>query len=407
MNTVRSTGAPGLRKLLIFDVISESGGFMAASGLLRLSQPAITNALMTLETELGVRLLDRSAKGSSLTPAGRILFRRTSRLFAQIESACAAANGSANSAATRRLAQRISTSQARSLIAFANAGDVKSAALALGVSPVAVHRAVRQLEQALETPLVRKTFAGLTPSRAGAELARRLSVAMQEIESGLEELRAFSGRPEARLTVGNLVLAPIRPLVAASGRIAMRRPGSTFDIREGSFDDLMRLLRSGALDMIFGALRDQDPGDDVTNEGFFPDPYVIVCREGHPLTRRARLSPRDLSPYDWVFPSRGLPRRTALERMLAAWRLTSRELIETTSLGAIIELLRTTDRLSLLSRVFMAAGGAERLTTLTLAVPQPPRVVGLTTRRDWLPTDSQIEFIATLREACRSILPAA
>jgi DNA-binding transcriptional LysR family regulator len=359
--------------------------------------------LLSLEQEIGVRLVDRGAKGSSLNEAGRILHRRTSRLFAQIETACAAAMAYSHHGPSRRIVQKITTPQVRSLVAVLETGNIGNAALALGVSHVAVHRAVRQLEQALEMPLFRKNYSGLEPSRAGAELARRLSVAMQEIVAGIEELRTLAGRLEARLTIGNLVLAPMKPLVVSGDRVLQRRPGSALDIREGSFDELMRLLRSGVLDMIFGALRNPSPWDDVASEGFFEDPYVIVCREGHPLTRRTRLVPRDLAPYDWVLPSPGLPRRAALERMMSDWGLKSRGRIETTSLSAIIALLGATDRLSLLSKVFMAAGGADRLTLLDLAPPQPPRIVGLTMRRDWLPTECQTDLIETLRGACRSI----
>ena len=397
------TPLPGLRKLQIFTAVADTGGLAAAYAPLRLSQPAITNALQSLEREIGVRLVDRGVKGSSLNEAGRTLHRRTSRLFAQIETACAAAMAYPPQGASRRVVQRITTSQVRSLVAVLETGSIPSAALALGVSQVAVHRALRQLEQALETSLFRKNYGGIEPSRAGAELARRLSVAMREVVSGIEELRALSGRLEARLTIGNLVLAPMRPLVVSGDCVLRRRPGSAFDIREGSFDELMRLLRSGVLDMIFGALRNLSLWDDVASEGFFEDPYVIVCREGHPLTRRARLTPRDLEPYDWVLPSPGLPRRAVLDRMMSDWGLKSRGRIETTSLSAIIALMTATDRLSLLSKVFLTAGGADRLTLLDLAPPQPPRMVGLTTRRDWLPTECQTDFVETLRGACSSI----
>jgi LysR family transcriptional regulator, regulator for genes of the gallate degradation pathway len=394
---------PGLRKLRIFDAVATAGGLNAASLPLGLSQPAITSALRTLEGEIGVRLLDRGARGSSLSQAGQMLHRRTTRLFAQIEAACSANMPPSHSAAVKRVVQKIASPHVRSLIAMSEAGGVKGAAQALGISQVAIHRSLRQFEQALETPLVRKNLNGLELSRAGSELARRLSVATQEIVSGLEEARALTGRLEARLTIGNLVLAPMRLLAVSGDRVLARRPGSGFEIREGSFEDLTRLLRNGALDMIFGALREPTPYADVATEGFFDDPYVIVCRDGHPLSRRARVQPRDLAPYDWVLPSAGLPRRAVLERIMSDWALRSRARIETTSLSAIIALLAASDRLSLLSKVFMAAGGADHLTALNLRAPQPRRVVGLTTRRDWLATEFQNEFIANLRSACQGI----
>lgn len=54
-----------------FVVVAETGSFNEAATRLHLSQPGISKRLAALETRLGSRLLDRLARGVTLTEAGR------------------------------------------------------------------------------------------------------------------------------------------------------------------------------------------------------------------------------------------------------------------------------------------------------------------------------------------------
>ena len=121
----------------------------------------------------------------------------------------------------------------------------------------------------------------------------------------------------------------------------------------------------------------------------------IVCRKDHPLARQKRLTVADLKPYNWVFPTRGLPRRATLESVVTAWDLSRQVQIETNSLGTLIADLVASDHISLLPRAY--DDHSDVLAMLPIPVPHPRRVVGLTMRRGWLPTDFQADFIALMK----------
>jgi hypothetical protein len=121
-------------------------------------------------------------------------------------------------------------------------------------------------------------------------------------------------------------------------------------IQEAGYDELVVALRSGAIDVIFGALRSPPPFADLREESLFEDPYGIVCRRDHPLTRRSRPKIADLKRYSWVLPTPALPRRAVLEKLIATWSLSREVQIETNSLGALIADLAASDHLSLLPR---------------------------------------------------------
>jgi len=70
-----------LHHLRLFTAVVQHGGFTKAAGRLNLSQPAISKSLTELERQLGLELIDRTARTVRLTDAGETLYARSSELF--------------------------------------------------------------------------------------------------------------------------------------------------------------------------------------------------------------------------------------------------------------------------------------------------------------------------------------
>lgn len=77
-----------LRHLRYFRAVAELLNFSRAAEKLRVAQPALSRQIRALEEELGVRLFDRD-RGVQMTDAGRIFFRQTVKILAQVEVAVA------------------------------------------------------------------------------------------------------------------------------------------------------------------------------------------------------------------------------------------------------------------------------------------------------------------------------
>lgn len=67
--------------------IARTGSFSRAAAELGQSQPTLSNNIAQLERRLGVRVLDRSKRGSTLTPHGEILVRRAFGLKSMLDDA--------------------------------------------------------------------------------------------------------------------------------------------------------------------------------------------------------------------------------------------------------------------------------------------------------------------------------
>lgn len=77
-----------LRHLRYFIAVAEEGSFLSAAQCrLNTSQPSLSRQIRDLESEVGVRLLDRQARGVTLTPAGRVFLDHARLAISQVEAA--------------------------------------------------------------------------------------------------------------------------------------------------------------------------------------------------------------------------------------------------------------------------------------------------------------------------------
>ena len=76
-----------LTELQVFQAVAAERSFSRAAARLHRTQPAVSQAIRRLETELDERLFDRSSKGGRLTEAGTILLDYAERLMRLQEEA--------------------------------------------------------------------------------------------------------------------------------------------------------------------------------------------------------------------------------------------------------------------------------------------------------------------------------
>src|SRR3954467_4034546 len=74
-----------IAELRAFCAAADLGSLGRAAGLMGVSQPALSKRLRTLEALAGARLLERSPRGVTLTPAGTRLYVEARKLLAQAE----------------------------------------------------------------------------------------------------------------------------------------------------------------------------------------------------------------------------------------------------------------------------------------------------------------------------------
>jgi DNA-binding transcriptional LysR family regulator len=80
-----------LARMRVFQAVADERSFSRAARALFLSQPAVTQHIRALESELGVPLFDRLGRRIALTPAGNSLAQHVPQILGMVQAAEAAA----------------------------------------------------------------------------------------------------------------------------------------------------------------------------------------------------------------------------------------------------------------------------------------------------------------------------
>ena len=75
-----------VRQMMLFAAVADAGSVSKAARMLTISAPPIITQLNELETRVGVKLLNRTKRGITLTPAGRCMLPSIRRMVSQVEA---------------------------------------------------------------------------------------------------------------------------------------------------------------------------------------------------------------------------------------------------------------------------------------------------------------------------------
>jgi DNA-binding transcriptional LysR family regulator len=396
---------PSLRQVRIFAAVAASQSITGAARAINLSQPGVTQAVRALERRLDVALFDRRGSGCYLTAAGSILLPRIARFVERLRIAVSEAGGAPNGGAAGLdvVINRITGPQIRGLIAVSENSSFSSAARSLQISEPSLHRAAKSLERELRRRLYQRTGQGTTVTPQGAQIARRFQVALRELGYGIEELQAARGNVVTRIVIGNVPHSGTQVLSSAVNEFLKAYPTATVQIVDDHYETLLDHLRAGKVDLLFGVLRLPAWAHDIVEETLFKNPYVVVGRAGHPLSRLGKLQLHDLACFDWIMPGPMTPRQQAFRRIFARLREPPKISVETTSLQIYRDLLSATDQLTLMSTLEAELNDHKRLAVLPFQSSTLRRADGLARRRDWYPTDIHRHFLKVLRANARAL----
>lgn len=374
---------PNIRHLAAFVATVRHGSVTRASRAVNLTQPALTQAIARLETDMGCTLFDRGAAGMAPTEPAQLLTPRVEAALELIGS------------------PRVTGTQLRAFLAVARAGSYAGASKVTGLTSASLHRAVADLSVALRQTLVERRGRSVLLSPAGERRARAFGLAIAELRAGFAEVAAWQGRTGGRIVVGAMPLSRAQWLPDALLRFAAAHPGVAISVIEGSYGELVGPLRDGEIDLVLGALRDPALTADLVQERIFDDRPAVMMRSGHPLACEGAgaLHGFRLLDYPWIMPSRNTPLRVSWESMIREVGAEPPPVdIECGAVLTVRQLLLGSDALTMLSPSQLAVE-IEAGLIVHRAPPVPVvRPIGMLTRFGWRPTDLQSRFIAELKD---------
>lgn len=237
-------------------------------------------------------------------------------------------------------------------------------------------------------------------SPVGARFGQQMKLAMQEIEMGIDELEAARGGVSRQIVIGAMPFGGSVLLASALDDFLRAHPQADIKIVSDSTAEMAKNLRAGDVDLVVGLLPEMH-NEELTSEAFAETPYLVVVRQGHPLTAKDRITIEDLVACDWIIGTPGSSRRRCFERMFAG-RQGPQAQIATCATPVIRRLLERSDRVTLMTTYELQYADS-RLRALPFEPAGQAPSIGITMRSNWLPTRLHADFIALVRSHVHTV----
>lgn len=284
------------------------------------------------------------------------------------------------------------------LSVIVDAGTLQGAADKIGTSQPALSRMIRTLESRIGAALFERNRRPLRPTPLGLELSsqgRAIRVARERsVELVDQGRKGFFGV----LKIGAPPFLCERLVSEAISGFLKDRSAIRVDLVPDYFPGLHQRLFQNQIDIIVGPAKSADPSySDLILEPLFEDANVIVGRADHPLLSQ-EITDRMLSDVAWVGHSdRSMLRHdmeTAL-RLMGARDL--RFAFQSESAGAVLELVRRSDYLTILPRYAVRTDDSDGLAILPVQLPTSDQTIATMSLANRDDTKLTAEFKAHLQ----------
>lgn len=296
---------------------------------------------------------------------------------------------------------RIKLRHLEALTAIARHGSLKAACDQLHLSPPALSKTLKELEDTLGVTLMTRDRGGVRLTPEGAVFLRFANQSLAALHRGVEGLSDLKSGSET-LRVGSLPSVAARLMPRAVETFRRAAPGTRLMLRDGAHGALTSALRAGELDMVVGRMGTPAMMQGLSFTQLYIEKVVCVVRAGHPLTEAPTLT----GLHDWpvLYP----PEDAAIRPLLDAWCLAQgvqpfTDRIDCVSGAFGRNYLRVSDAVWFISEGVVAQDLSDgRLVTLPFDLDLTAGPVGLMTRPDAATSRSQQIFEQSLRVALDS-----
>ena len=186
--------------------------------------------------------------------------------------------------------------------AIAKLGSISAASKVLGISPLALARGIRSVEESLDVVLFNRTDTGLVPTKFvipflkyGSQILHEVEVAKVDLSQKISKDPTEHSQPSLRIAAG---MRSCRLWInEAAKQVSLRRPDAAISIDHDLLYLYRRVLQNDIdVGITMRVLLPLSPeGVKIQTLGFWR--AYFVCRPDHPLTRLKNLTVADLQSF--------------------------------------------------------------------------------------------------------------
>ena len=206
---------------------------------------------------------------------------------------------------------RFDLADLRLFLNVVEAGSITRGAERTHLAIAAASTRIRNMEEALGTPLLHRERQGTTPTETGRTLAHHARILLQQADRMHGDLGQYAEgiRGQIRLLSNTNALTEFLPEPLSAFLAA--HPQINIDLEERLSDEIVAAIADGAADIGIVAGTVETAGLEILP--FRTDRFVLVVARHHPLASAERRAFAEVLDCDFV----GLDRTSALQRFLS------------------------------------------------------------------------------------------
>lgn len=295
----------------------------------------------------------------------------------------------------------ITLRQLRAFLAVMEQGSFTRAAGMLNITQSALTNAVKNLEAELGLRLFDRTTRQVEPTAHGRQFATVARRFTEDLERGMEDLRAHVDRQQGLVVVGAAATMISSVLVPALKVLSERYPGIRVRIIEVLTAEAVERVRGGDMDLAFTTIA--QPTADFDAVPVMRDAFDLVCPPMHPLAGSK-------SPLSWnVFRAHrtvGMSVESGIRNILLkddAGQLAVGQLAyEVSSVAGLIRMVRDGLGIAAVPGLVAQAMASEGISRVRLA-PPVRRTISLISRAGRSPTPAAGALVAAAVAQLRNV----
>jgi DNA-binding transcriptional LysR family regulator len=290
------------------------------------------------------------------------------------------------------------------LLAIGEYGSFSRAAAKLRMSQPALSNSIAALEQRLHAKVLTRGRSGAALTDTGRVLVRHARILQTQMGRAMEEMDLLRQASFGPLVVGVTPVAAAALVPRALGQLRRNIPSLAIRVHETVFKEGMEGLLNGSLDLMVGPIGVYPPVDGIEEQRLTMDPFTIVVRKGHPLSKRRSVSLRQLTEVEWVLPSDHSAFHKQLEALFVVAGLGwPKNAIATNSMIAMKSIAMHSDCVALMPKQLVELERkAGILGTVRLHEGGVSRALGISWARDRKPSPAAETFVRILHDCTRA-----
>lgn len=295
--------------------------------------------------------------------------------------------------------------QLRHFVAVVDSGNLSRAADRVAISQPALTRSIKNLEDLLGMDLLERKPRGVTPTEAGLALYRHAQIVLNACQRLTREVRELERGVTGTVHIGVGAMYATHLTSQVAEILCEAHPRLALVINESFFEDLLKQLNDGRLDVIFTNFPPVPVSPNLVLEPLTSVRSSIMASRNHPLAARRELTRADLVPHRWVIADQPHA-QDSFEKYFSADGLPPpRDVFRTNSLNLMISLVASGKFLSPLPEHLISERMADGVRPLAIENHVIERQAGLIYRVGENERPASAHVLEAFRAVAKSPLP--